>query len=73
MTLSESNASKRREDDDCNAASVRVGVWKNRECAKCGSRNHAFFERVPGYWRKECLACGSTGPFNAVVVNLGSA
>ncbi len=34
-----------------------------RYCAKCESDRLGMVERATGYWRKECLACGSTGPF----------
>jgi len=34
-----------------------------RCCAKCESDRLGIVEVAPGYWRKECLECGSTGPF----------
>lgn len=35
-----------------------------RACGKCGSLDLGFVDHASGlYLRKECLACGSTGPF----------
>lgn len=32
-------------------------------CGRCGSANLAIVRPAPGYLRKECQDCGSTGPF----------
>ena len=32
-------------------------------CGACGSDQLAIVRPCPGYLRKQCLACGSTGPF----------
>lgn len=36
---------------------------RDRECEKCHSIELALLDLGGGYWRKECLNCGSTGPF----------
>ena len=36
----------------------------SRYCANCHGANLRFVEVIPRqYWRKECMDCGSTGPF----------
>ena len=35
----------------------------DRECAKCESVKLGLVDYGGGYWRKECLTCGSCGPF----------
>ena len=34
-----------------------------RVCGKCGSDELGWKMHAPDYGRKECYACGSTGPF----------
>ena len=35
----------------------------DRECEKCHGVELGLVDYGGGYWRKECLRCGSTGPF----------
>jgi translation initiation factor 2 beta subunit (eIF-2beta)/eIF-5 len=41
---------------------TRATAYLVRICA-CGATDTKMVERSPGYWRNECQACGSPGPF----------
>ena len=42
----------------------RIVCESRGECAKCGSIDKlAVIDYRDGFYRKECLECGSTGPF----------
>lgn len=45
------------------SARLAVEYPPDRACENCGGVELGLVDYGGGFWRKECLRCGSTGPF----------
>jgi hypothetical protein len=45
---------------------VAINYEPIRYCEKCGSASLGLIVYNGDFWRKECMTCGSTGPFPLV-------